>query len=1045
MHDPEEVGTELRLALAMRGGVSLAVWIGGACREIDDLRNAKRSDFWGLLKDFAGYGSVAVDVMAGASAGGLNAVVYTASQVYGFELEQLRQVWCDLGDLKSMLRSGTGTTPSLLQGDEYFLEQAQGALAGLLSQRDVVSGVRVATTLSATLVEPIRAQAVGRVGAETEAPRYASWFQFRHFGSCRWLSDFAEAEAPDRVTWPLALAARATSSYPVAFEAALVHSARPKTFTSPAPARAPGRAVDMQGLFAEATSSGRPFAVMDGGVLDNIPLARAIESIKEAPADRRTRRVLVYVRPGGPGEVRSSTDASPRIGEVRSTKRVLGAVAGSRVGSERITADLQALEEHNGRIARARRLRMLRFKGIDNASLCAEANEARATYLVQRSDAEAQDTRFLLEDPIARLGGDPFPVPPAGVPEDAWRAPLLQWAEGERIGLSAALAEAYSGRLQEGAEILTAGIDPIRRLSVLLREIADVVLAHPAPEANPLEVRAIKERLYRLRFVATELMQRPRRMAWVVMAVTDKPTSTSSVDDWAAEALTIVDDFFYLPPTALPPVKQYLTCGDETLLDDVRQAQLVKLDLLMSGTRPEGDADVRQLLIDQLVCWARTLTVQPVTHETAQAQTVESQGGHALHRCLYNCDVGWPELSALEILTFSEAVVGEPGYRPIELFEVSSTARTPIAGVFPRLLDDANPGPRGLDAAIARMVAPDAPCSIPVTAKLAGNELNNFAAFLKEEWRMNDWLWGRIDAVPALVDVLLTPRSLTEAAERRSEATAGEKEARLCEHLQSMVVGPESSGEPASSTAAFMKRAVWEPRAGRIASAVRAAVSMASGESPAADIDPDDVRAVRDALIARRQWDVVAAHVSAESPREVIEKTDDYWVGLQTLSDIDEKRSAAIRGAVPAAWGLAEHSVPALRRLSVVQKIAANTWRIATLPTWRYVLATTLCALVGLGALLVGPPLLDRRTSGLGGWGSAGGALGAVLVVVGYLAARLNRAVVATFGLLAGAALVATSVAIGKNRTAALVVFGLAILVAAIGLLGLGLLRRKLR
>jgi hypothetical protein len=31
---------ELRLALAMRGGVSLAVWIGGACAEIDALRRA---------------------------------------------------------------------------------------------------------------------------------------------------------------------------------------------------------------------------------------------------------------------------------------------------------------------------------------------------------------------------------------------------------------------------------------------------------------------------------------------------------------------------------------------------------------------------------------------------------------------------------------------------------------------------------------------------------------------------------------------------------------------------------------------------------------------------------------------------------------------------------------------------------------------------------------------------------------------------------------------------------------------------------------------
>ncbi len=36
-----ETGKELRLALAMRGGVSLAVWIGGVCAEIDELLRAE--------------------------------------------------------------------------------------------------------------------------------------------------------------------------------------------------------------------------------------------------------------------------------------------------------------------------------------------------------------------------------------------------------------------------------------------------------------------------------------------------------------------------------------------------------------------------------------------------------------------------------------------------------------------------------------------------------------------------------------------------------------------------------------------------------------------------------------------------------------------------------------------------------------------------------------------------------------------------------------------------------------------------------------------
>lgn len=35
-----ETRHELRIALAMRGGVSLAVWMGGACSEVDALRSA---------------------------------------------------------------------------------------------------------------------------------------------------------------------------------------------------------------------------------------------------------------------------------------------------------------------------------------------------------------------------------------------------------------------------------------------------------------------------------------------------------------------------------------------------------------------------------------------------------------------------------------------------------------------------------------------------------------------------------------------------------------------------------------------------------------------------------------------------------------------------------------------------------------------------------------------------------------------------------------------------------------------------------------------
>src|SRR3954452_17093848 len=65
-------GTTLRLALGMRGGVSLAVWIGGAASELDALRAAAHdpsSSAAGLLA-LGGYTGVQIDVLSGGRAGG---------------------------------------------------------------------------------------------------------------------------------------------------------------------------------------------------------------------------------------------------------------------------------------------------------------------------------------------------------------------------------------------------------------------------------------------------------------------------------------------------------------------------------------------------------------------------------------------------------------------------------------------------------------------------------------------------------------------------------------------------------------------------------------------------------------------------------------------------------------------------------------------------------------------------------------------------------------------------------------------------------------
>ena len=49
----------------------------------------------------------------------------------------------------------------------------------------------------------------------------------------------------------------------------------------------------------------------------------------------------------------------------------------------------------------------------------------------------------------------------------------------------------------------------------------------------------------------------------------------------------------------------------------------------------------------------------------------------------------------------------------------------------------------------------------PIEERLAGIQLRAFGGFLKKSWRSNDMLWGRLDGLNRLVDILLTPESLS--------------------------------------------------------------------------------------------------------------------------------------------------------------------------------------------------------------------------------------------------------------------------------------------
>ena len=302
-------GRELRIALGMRGGVSLAVWIGGAGAEIDTLRRAGAAGdrgLWSRLRAEAGYDTVVVDVMAGASAGGLNGVLFAASQVHDFPMAAMRELWVDVADTTKLRRTG-GPWLSLFEGDDYFFDEIERALERLIGDRPAPPDPpRLDLRLSATLVEPITRHVPSPSDERLLERRYSSGFRFRS-PPYTWLdTDFPAAGEQRRANLSrLALAGRTTSSYPGAFEAASVRSRRAASFGEGAAALEAGVDVEMCGILVDRRQAGAAagsdrFVLADGGILDNIPLGLALEAVGEAPADGPTDRYLVYLHPGAP-------------------------------------------------------------------------------------------------------------------------------------------------------------------------------------------------------------------------------------------------------------------------------------------------------------------------------------------------------------------------------------------------------------------------------------------------------------------------------------------------------------------------------------------------------------------------------------------------------------------------------------------------------------------------------------------------------------------------------------------------------------------------
>lgn len=368
---------ELRLALVCYGGVSLAVYMHGITREIlklvrasrayhalaeteagsaryeDETRHRGELDtetvYFQLLQQIGGTVQlrVLVDVIAGASAGGINGIMLARALAFDLSLDEHRKLWLELADVYELLdpEARASRLSKAYMRPLFWLaglqqRRRQRRLGSAGEDPEVLHNLSLfirsrwfeppfsGSRMSAMMLDALESMGEEQSGGhnsllppglplelfvtttdfwgqpqtiplhdppEITEREHRHLFQFHH----HFTQDGTRASTLGRDQLPsLAFAARATSSFPGAF---------PPTRLPEMDALVQQRGMDWAGRGAfireqfktsrRAGETAEDAAFIDGSVLMNKPVSVALDAVQRHPAHRQTDRRLVYLEP----------------------------------------------------------------------------------------------------------------------------------------------------------------------------------------------------------------------------------------------------------------------------------------------------------------------------------------------------------------------------------------------------------------------------------------------------------------------------------------------------------------------------------------------------------------------------------------------------------------------------------------------------------------------------------------------------------------------------------------------------------------------------
>ena len=797
---------ELRVALVCYGGVSLAIYMHGVTRELHRLVAASsRFDadenpfeppcsehvYWELLHHLAARDGVrtrvVVDVISGTSAGGINGVFLAKAIAHNLSQDSLRDLWFTEADIGRLLAGPSFLPPRgklawfavralasrlrvrpPLRGDQmcrllYRALSAMDNTRAAPAARGDQPGVRTSLLPEAMSLELFvtatdvrghrRYLPVSNRVADGDQQLVVSDLTHRHVLQFR----LDQRQGKDHFAGPannlaLAFSARATSCFPGAFPPISLAE-----FADQVEAEDPGDLQEVEREFFRAyqlsQEGPRNVYFIDGGVLDNFPFGHAIQAITKKPASSEVVRRLVYIEPdpslAGSRQPAAQEERPPAPPPAWVETIMAGLSTIPR--KEPIVDDLWGLRTFNERVAYV-------------------ADLARTHY--QAIQAALHDA-----DQHLRQGGDPTQANIRDVNTAMHQAAQERLGSGYRSYIRLKLQRV----MDDVAEIVarTWAYPPDSGQASFVRTAMLALLERKFPaETGEVITQPVKAFLKSFDLAFTE-----RRLRFVIQGVNasyhDEPAdgdhgtpSIGPLDDAGRQRLDTVKKELYgfidqlWAPVSREAIQREL--GEEPfgLFSEDQLAEPLRQEI-----RPQDFVDQHRQQLDALLEWLQQ-------HLDATFGTFPQR----LWTRFVEVTAGWDKLQQLLLVRFLGFPVWDTLLLPIvELSGVRQFSEIQVVRISPR---DGDPN---------RLPA----------KRLLGADMHHFGAFFTRKAREHDYLWGRLDGVEQLLDILAP--DIDQSWYRRAfEAVLDEEGPSLpaaravIQEVRSKVSTPSATAEPVS-------------------------------------------------------------------------------------------------------------------------------------------------------------------------------------------------------------------------------------------------------